>query len=177
MNNLAFHITDIVQNSLRANASEIQLEVTNTPTLIRLRIQDNGCGMDAATLAHATDPFYTTRTTRKVGLGLPFLIQNAEQTGGRVDIVSLPGKGTEVTATFLPTHIDCPPWGDLPETVALLITGNPAIHIFFRYFTAGETFSLSTPDLREALDDIPLSHPKVFSAIKDMIAANIQLNE
>ena len=78
--------------------------------------------MDAETARRVTNPFYTTRTTRKVGLGLPFLIQNAEQTGGSVTLTSEPGKGTEVRAVFHSDHIDCPPWGDLPGTVALFIT-------------------------------------------------------
>ena len=83
MNNLSFHITDITANSIRANASEIGLSVEEQDTRIVIRITDNGLGMDAETARRVTNPFYTTRTTRKVGLGLPFLIQNAEQTGGR----------------------------------------------------------------------------------------------
>ena len=95
MNNLSFHITDITANSIRANASEIGLSVEEQDTRIVIRITDNGSGMDAETARRVTNPFYTTRTTRKVGLGLPFLIQNAEQTGGSVTLTSEPGKGTE----------------------------------------------------------------------------------
>ena len=100
MNNLSFHITDITANSIRANASEIGLSVEEQDTRIVIRITDNGSGMDAETARRVTNPFYTTRTTRKVGLGLPFLIQNAEQTGGSVTLTSEPGKGTEVRASF-----------------------------------------------------------------------------
>ena len=121
MNNLSFHITDITANSIRANASEIGLSVEEQDTRIVIRITDNGLGMDAETARRVTNPFYTTRTTRKVGLGLPFLIQNAEQTGGSVTLTSEPGKGTKVRAVFHSDHIDCPPWGDLPGTVAVIV--------------------------------------------------------
>lgn len=132
MNTLTFHITDIASNSVRAGATRILLDIAVMEDAT-IRIADNGCGMDAKTIAQVTDPFYTTRTTRKVGLGIPFLIQNAEQTGGFVKIESEPGKGTEVTARFVTSHIDCPPWGDLPGTVAMLISGNPDINICFSF--------------------------------------------
>lgn len=173
MNNLSFHITDITTNSIRANASEIKLEITEKVGKIEIRITDNGFGMDAATLSQVMDPFYTTRSTRKVGLGIPFLIQNAEQTGGHVYITSTLGKGTEVIADFISSHIDCPPWGDLPGTVAMLISGNPEINISFIYYTEKITFSISTQELKEALEGIPLSHPKIALLIKQMIKENI----
>ena len=166
MNNLSFHITDITANSIRANASEIGLSVEEQDTRIVIRITDNGLGMDAETARRVTNPFYTTRTTRKVGLGLPFLIQNAEQTGGSVTLTSEPGKGTEV--------IDCPPWGDLPGTVALLITGNPEINVCFEYRSGETVFSISTNEIKEILDGVPISHPKVMLLIKEMIKENIR---
>ena len=166
MNNLSFHITDITANSIRANASEIGLSVKEQDTRIVIRITDNGSGMDAETARRVTNPFYTTRTTRKVGLGLPFLIQNAEQTGGSVTLTSEPGKGTD--------HIDCPPWGDLPGTVALLITGNPEINVCFEYRSGETGYSISTNEIKEILDGVPLSHPKVMLLIKEMIKENIR---
>ncbi|WP_455628144.1 ATP-binding protein [Parabacteroides chinchillae] len=173
MDNLSFHITDIIANSIRAGATEIGLLISDSKDAIEICIKDNGCGMDAETLARVTNPFYTTRTTRKVGLGLPFLIQNAEQTGGSVSIISELGKGTTVTARFISTNIDCPPWGDLPATVAMLITGNPDVNICFSYRSGKEFFDLSTNDIKEALDGMPVSHPKVMLFIKDMIRENI----
>ncbi|MBC8603796.1 ATP-binding protein [Parabacteroides acidifaciens] len=172
MNNLSFHITDITANSIRANASEIKLYIYVGNGEIVIRITDNGCGMDRETLARVTNPFYTTRTTRKVGLGIPFLIQNAEQTGGSVTITSEPGKGTEVTARFRSDNIDCPPWGDLPGTVAMLITGNPTVNVSFEYQSDDADFSVSTGEIMEILDGIPLSHPKVMLLIKEMIKEN-----
>lgn len=174
MNNLSFHITDIAANSIRAGATRLVLDIQEDAPLIIFRISDNGCGMDAETLAKVTDPFYTTRTTRKVGLGLPFLIQNAEQTGGNVRIISQPGKGTEVTAHFFSSHIDCPPWGNLPQTIALLICGTPGVNICFTYQKEGISFSFSTVEIKEVLDGIPLSHPKVISWLTQMIEENLK---
>lgn len=173
MNNLTFHVTDIASNSIRAGATTVFLDIEELPGTITLRIADNGCGMDATTLSHATNPFYTTRTTRKVGLGLPFLIQNAEQTGGHVTITSTPGQGTEVTARFQSSHIDCPPWGDLPGTVAMLITGNPEINVCFTYKSENSSFSVSTDEIKEVLDDVPVSHPKVMLFVKEMIREHL----
>ena len=173
MNNLSFHITDITANSIRANASEIGLSVEEQDTCIVIRITDNGLGMDAETARRVTNPFYTTRTTRKVGLGLPFLIQNAEQTGGSVTLTPEPGKGTEVRAVFHSDHIDCPPWGDLPGTVALLITGNPEIYVCFEYRSGETGYSISTNEIKEILDGVPLSYPKVMLLIKEMIKGRL----
>lgn len=187
MNNLSFHITDIVANSIRAGATEVFIVISVDTTTITLEVKDNGCGMDADTIRRVTDPFYTTRTTRKVGLGLPFLIQNAEQTGGSVILDSTPGKGTTVTARFISTHIDCPPWGDLPATIATTLTGNPEVNINFRYKKCESqhrvvesteepietTFSISTEDLKEALGDTPLSLPQVTLWVTEMIKENI----
>lgn len=173
MDTLTFHITDIASNSVRAGATRILLEIIIQEDTATIRIADNGCGMDAETVLNVTNPFYTTRTTRKVGLGLPFLKQNAEQTGGYIKIASQPGEGTEVTACFHTSHIDCPPWGDLPGTVAMLISGNPDINICFSYSKGTCQFSLSTIELKAIFEEIPLSHPKVILSLKELIAANL----
>lgn len=174
MNTLAFHITDIASNSIRAGATHITLDIAINEEDTTICIADNGCGMDAETVSRITDPFYTTRTTRKVGLGIPFLIQNAEQTGGYVKIDSRPGEGTMVTVRFITSHIDCPPMGDLPATVAMLMSGNPDINICFSYRRKESVFALSTEDLHSVFEDIPLSHPKVILSIREMIAANLE---
>ena len=142
-------------------------------TSICIRIADNGCGMDPETVSLIRNPFYTTRTTRKVGLGLPFLIQNAEQTGGNVEISSIQGKGTVVVACFVSSHIDCPPWGDLAGTMAMLIGSNPDINIHFSYHSDLVSFDISTRELKEILEDMPLSHPKVMLYLKELIANQI----
>ena len=166
MNNLSFHITDITANSIRANASEIGLSVEEQDARIVIRITDNGSGMDAETARRVTNPFYTTRTTRKVGLGLPFLIQNAQTVAQTV--------GIPIEQQVHSDHIDCPPWGDLPGTVALLITGNPKINVCFEYRSGETGYSISTNEIKEILDGVPLSHPKVMLLIKEMIKENIR---
>lgn len=173
MHNISFHITDIAGNSIRAGATEITLSIDEKENQITIHITDNGCGMDAETVRLVTNPFYTTRTTRKVGLGIPFLIQNAQQTSGSVSLTSEPGKGTDVKACFVTTHIDCPPWGDLAGTVAMLITGNPDINLRFSYTSKEVSYGISTEAIREVMDGIPLSHPKVMLLIKEMIGSNI----
>ena len=119
MKDLSSHMMDIVQNSIRAEASWIQIRICEDPEadLFLIEIQDNGCGMDEATLARVRDPFFTSRTVRKVGLGIPLLQQNAERTGGKVSIVSQPGQGTTLTARFGHSHLDRPPLGDVAETL------------------------------------------------------------
>lgn len=173
MNNLSFHITDIASNSVRAEATDITIDIKLHGGVITIRISDNGCGMDADTVDRVMNPFYTTRTTRKVGLGIPFLLQSAEQAGGGVNITSELNKGTTVTARFVAKNIDCPPWGDLPATIALLITGNPDINIRFFYQSKETSYAISTEAIEEVMDDIPLSHPKVIHLVKEMIRENI----
>ena len=137
MDNLSFHITDITANSIRAKASDIEIDIQIKDTSICIRIADNGCGMDPETVSLIRNPFYTTRTTRKVGLGLPFLIQNAEQ------------------------------------TMAMLIGSNPDINIHFSYHSDLVSFDISTRELKEILEDMPLSHPKVMLYLKELIANQI----
>ncbi|MDH6312896.1 hypothetical protein M2137_001681 [Parabacteroides sp. PFB2-10] len=175
MNNISFHITDITANSIRAGATWIDLRLVEKPGDRIVIVADNGCGMDAETLHQVTNPFYTTRTTRKVGLGLPFLKQNVEQTGGNFQIQSKPGEGTRITAVFRSDHIDCPPWGDLAGTIALLITGNPDVDIRFRYVADTHEFAISSQEIMEALDGIPLSHPQVSAWLTELIRENVSV--
>lgn len=173
MDNLSFHITDITANSIRANASDIEVDIKDFKDLISIRISDNGRGMDQKTVAKIRNPFYTTRTTRKVGLGLPFLIQNAEQTGGSVEISSTLGKGTVVIANFISSSIDCPPWGDLAGTMAMLIGSNPDINIHFSYQSEKITFGICTQELKEVLENVPLNHPKVMLYLEELISSSL----
>lgn len=134
---------------------------------------DNGCGMDAGMVQRVTDPYTTTRTTRKVGLGLPLLKMSAQQTGGGLDIWSEKGKGTKVTSVFYVHHIDCVPPGDLPGTATLLITGNPKVDFRFEFNTGEEIFAISTPEIREALETVDINQPAVVRFIREMIAENL----
>lgn len=174
MKDIAFHLTDLAENSIRAGALEIGIRLSYVGGELRLRIDDNGCGMDAQTLQRATDPFYTTRTTRKVGLGLPFLFQNAEQCGGSARVRSRPGRGTTVEARFPLGHIDCPPAGDLAGTLMLLITGNPQVNVGIRLDCGRRRSELSTRALRAALGDLPLDRPRVALRIRELLSSLLE---
>lgn len=174
MKDIAFHLTDLAENGIRAGALEIGIRLSYVGGELRLRIDDNGCGMDAQTLQRATDPFYTTRTTRKVGLGLPFLFQNAEQCGGSARVRSRPGRGTTVEARFPLGHIDCPPAGDLAGTLMLLITGNPQVNVGIRLDCGRRRSELSTRALRAALGDLPLDRPRVALRIRELLSSLLE---
>ena len=175
MKDIALHIMDIAQNSVRAKATEIgiTIEECQSKNILSVTISDNGSGMSEEVVKKAVDPFYTSRTTRKVGMGLPLFKMNAEMSGGGLKILSEPGKGTEVKATFMYDHIDRPPMGDIGGTIALLMSGNPGIDFFFRYSYREKEWDLSTPDLKDALGDTSVNDLKVVKYLKEMINENI----
>lgn len=176
MQDLSAHIMDIAQNSVRANASRIEIDVEEhlLQDSYSITIRDNGCGMDAETLGKVTDPFYTSRTVRKVGLGLPLLKQNAEATGGSFSIESEPGRGTTTRAVFSHNHLDRPPAGDIPGAVVLLVAANPDTEIIYRYVTDNGTYTFDTTEVKEVLDGVPLNDPEIVQALRQMIAENMQ---
>ena len=174
MKDISFHITDVTENCIRAGASEMRLGLKLEGQKLELTIEDNGCGMSEETILKATNPFYTTRTTRKVGLGLPFLIQNAEQSGGGVEIKSEMGLGTVVKATFMLGNIDCPPVGDLAETFMLIITGNPDINTVLTLSNGEEKFEISTEEIKGIMGGIPIGLPEVSTLVRDIIGSNIE---
>lgn len=165
MKELSLNILDVAKNSVRAGATVIEISIdTDADGWLTLKISDNGCGMDEETLRNVTDPFYTTRTTRKVGLGLPLLKLAAEQTGGGLHISSNTetGKsGTVLKATFDTKSIDCMPMGDIVSTVCILIAGSPMIDFEFTDTAPGRNVTLKTAELREVLGDISLAEPEI----------------
>ena len=175
MKNLAMHIMDITRNSVRAGASliGIRLEVFKTERVLQMTIKDNGCGMDPDMILRVTDPFVTSRTTRKVGLGLPFLKMNAEQTGGALTIQSQPGEGTVVSATFNYSHIDCIPLGDIQGTVALIMSGNPNQEFEFEICKDESVFMLKSIEIKEAMYGISIANPAVAKMIAEMVDTSL----
>jgi len=170
MKELSEHILDIAQNSVAAGASQLTITLTEEDSLLTIVISDNGCGMTPEFLSSAMDPFTTTRTTRKVGLGLPLYRMSAEMTGGTLDITSAPGEGTTVTALFHTDHLDCPPPGNLPQVIALLVQGNPDMEITYRHITPKGRSELLTAELRQALgEEISLAEPEIFLWIQDYL--------
>ncbi len=176
MQELSMNVLDIAENSIRANASLVEISIEQDEALNRetLLIRDNGKGMDAEMAARVTDPFCTTRTTRKVGLGLPFLKMAAEMTGGGLTIESQLGKGTTITATFGLDSIDLMPLGDMGSTISALVQTNPDIEFEYTFIRNGEKFVFTTKEVREILGDVPLSAPTVAIFIRDYITENMQ---
>lgn len=178
MRELSLNVMDIVQNSLSAGAGLVQILVTEdsqTDSLV-IEIVDDGKGMTPEQVEHVVDPFYTTRTTRKVGLGVPLFKMEAEMTGGSFAITSQPGAGTTVTARFVPSSIDMIPLGDINATVSLLIKCNPEREFLFERSVNGQSFTLDTRELRTVLGEgIPLDTPDVTAWIEDYLKENTQL--
>lgn len=154
LEDLSAHVLDIAENSVMANSTEIRIEVLEERAANRLifSVEDNGKGMTKDFISKVTDPFTTTRTTRRVGMGLPFLKQSAELCEGGLDISSKPGKGTKMVATFRMTNIDRPPLGDIPATLMTLIMGSPEICWTYRHKTDSGEFVLDLDEIIEALD-------------------------
>jgi hypothetical protein len=171
MEDLSLHVLDIVENATAAGATQVEIGIQEDPAedLLSLTIVDNGRGMDRHMLEKARDPFVTTRTTRRVGLGLPFLEQATREAGGDLSIESRPNLGTRVKATFQASHIDRKPLGDMGSTLISLISGNPDVDFIYHSQTPGERITLDTREIRAELQEtVPLNHPAVLDLIKDL---------
>lgn len=175
MKELSLNVLDIAQNSVKAGAKNILIKLTETDETLTLLIEDDGCGMSREMVENVTNPFCTTRTTRKVGLGIPLLKLAAEQTGGTVSIESVsesdnPDKcGTKVTAEFFKNHLDFTPLGDIVSTVTALIQGSPDIEWRFEHQLTDGSVELDTKELREILGDVPLDTYEVIKWIEDYL--------
>jgi len=176
MKDLSSHILDIAQNSIRAKASLIKIEIEESAidNQLKILISDNGTGMSAEQMELAADPFYTSRTTRKVGLGLSLLKQNAEMAGGAFFLESESGKGTTVTATFGLNHIDRPVMGDLVGTLLILICSPGSSDYVFQSQTSSGEFILDTREIRKMLGDVPLNYPDVRKFLMEMLQENLE---
>lgn len=181
MKELSLNILDVAKNSVSAGASLIEIFLEeNEQHMLTLTIRDNGCGMSEETLKGVTDPFYTTRTTRKVGMGLPLLKMAAEQTGGALEIVScdrVGESGTTLRATFDTKSIDFMPVGDIVSTVCILIAGSPDIDFDFRDVTPERAVSLKTAELREVLGSVSLAEPEIQMWIKGYLEEQYGLTD
>lgn len=174
MTEISLNILDVAQNSVRAGAKLIHISVIAgySGDKLIVTIDDDGCGMDKKQLAAVTDPFFTTRTTRKVGLGVSFFKEAAEDTGGSFEISSEPGKGTKVKAVFGLSHIDRMPLGDITSTIHSLITFNQDIDFVYKYQIDDKSFTVDTREFRAILGDVPFDSPEVSKFIKDYLSEN-----
>ncbi|MCI8610930.1 MAG: sensor histidine kinase [Clostridiales bacterium] len=180
MKDLSLYILDIAMNSVRAGAKHIEIRLKEQNAILTLTIQDDGCGMTQEQVERLFDPFYTTRKTRSVGLGVPFLRMLAQQTGGDVSISSkstteYADHGTVVTAVFHTDHIDFIPLGDLTETVVTLIQGSPDVDFVYCHNTSYGSVTMDTAQMRSILgEDIPLDSYEVLNFIKSYLQEQYQ---
>lgn len=173
MIDLAMHMMDIAQNSIRANAKTIAIVLNedNKDHTLTFSVQDDGCGMNEEQVKKLADPFFTTRTTRRVGLGVPFLKMTAEQTGGSLKIISANGEGTAIEAVYRTDNPDCLPLGDLAGYLTLLLKANPGIRFRFVYRLNDETFELDSEELKQ--QEIDLRHAQMVAAVKEYMNENL----
>ena len=171
MKELSLNVLDIAMNSVKAKAKNVLIKLVEAGDKLTLIIEDDGCGMSEETVLNVMNPFYTTRTTRSVGMGVPLLKLAAEQTGGGITIKSVSEKdnplehGTTVTAEFFKNHLDFTPLGDIISTVTTLIQGAPDIEWRFEHILEGGSVELDTRELREILGDVPLDNYEVIKWI------------
>jgi anti-sigma regulatory factor (Ser/Thr protein kinase) len=176
MRELALHILDVVENALEADAQTVELIVIEDYAADRLTItvRDDGRGMDAETVQKVRDPFYTTRTTRHVGLGIPLLDAATERCAGGLDIQSTPGQGTLLTATFQHSHIDRAPLGDMPSTLMGILLREQAFDLCYthqvRVGSCTHIFELNTREIKQQLGDVPLATPAIRRWLGEYIA-------
>jgi hypothetical protein len=160
---LSLHLLDIVQNSIEAGASKIEIIIDEDLKADKLliEIRDNGRGMSEDQVAKVLDPFYTTRKTRHIGLGIPLFLEACRRCEGDLKIFSKPGEGTTVQATFRHSHIDRAPLGDIPSVlITVLLAENPVDWLYIHRINE-EEFQLDFSEIRKELEGVPISHPKV----------------
>ena len=175
MKEIALHLLDLAENSAAAGARTVEITVCEDlpADLLTASIEDNGRGMDPETVHKVIDPFYTSRTTRKVGLGIPLFKSAAEECGGGLKITSQPGVGTRVEVSFQHSHIDRMPLGNLATTFLGLSVAHPEVHWIFKYTARGqsaeETFEYDDQPIKETLDGLPITHPEVLAYLRGML--------
>lgn len=177
MRELSLNVLDIAQNSISANASLIEIAVIEDTVKkeLLIRILDNGKGMTPEQVANVQDPFFTTRTTRRVGMGIPLFKLAAEQTGGGLTIKSEVGKGTDVETVFKTDSIDFTPLGDINSTIIMLITMNTDRDFIYRYGIDENEFTLSTAELKGILGGVPLDEPSVAQWIREYLQEQTEI--
>ena len=173
---LSLNVLDVAQNSVSAGADVITITVEEERPrdLLTITILDNGRGMTSEQINRVCDPFYTTRTTRKVGLGVPLFKMAAEMSGGSFSIESEPSKYTKVAASFGLSNVDRMPLGDMASTMCSLIGCNPTLRFIYRCRVDEKEFTLDTDELRQTLQDVPLNEPEVLQWIREYINENTE---
>jgi anti-sigma regulatory factor (Ser/Thr protein kinase) len=174
---LALHLLDIAENAVSAKANTVWIAVEEDSAADRLRmsVRDDGVGMTPEVAARVIDPFFTSRTTRKVGLGIPLLKAAAEACQGSLEIETEPGKGTLVNVEFQHSHIDRMPLGNLASTMLTLVVGSPEIRWIFQYTVEGKSFEFDSLPITEILqDDLPITDPAVLAYVRDLLETGVE---
>jgi len=176
MKDLALHILDITHNSITAKASKIEISIIENlkKDLFLISVKDNGKGMSEEMVKQVSDPFVTSRTTRKVGLGIPLFKQNAEMSGGSLDIESKEGVGTEIKASFGHSHLDRPSLGDISGVFVGLASGTENVEFVYTHQINDNKFVFDTVEIKEALDGMSLALPEIRRYLKEMIEENLK---
>ena len=175
MEDLSLHILDVAENSIIANAKNIEIIIDEDikKDLLTIEINDDGSGMNKEMTEKITDPFVTTRTTRRVGLGIPLLKESTEDTNGKLEIISKKGLGTKVKATFQLSHIDRKPMGNITETIISLVASNPDINIKYQHIKGEKGFVFDTKELKKKLEYINNNQIVLLSSIKKLLNQNL----
>jgi Histidine kinase-, DNA gyrase B-, and HSP90-like ATPase len=173
---MSLHIMDVAENGIGAGANLIEIAVTEDGKANRLsiRIKDNGRGIPADLLDKVMDPFYTTRTTRRVGLGLSLFREASRRCEGEFGIKSREGEGTEVSATFRLDHIDLAPLGDMVGSLTSLIAGNPQVDFIYTHEVDGRVFSLDTREVKKELEGVEVTHPRVIKFLGELVRDSLE---
>ncbi len=175
MRELALHILDVVRNSIEAGATDVEISIVEEHRADRLEfvIRDNGAGMDQERAAQAADPFYSTRTTRRVGLGLALLKAACERTDGNFSVTSQPGKGTIVHGMMRLRHFDRPPLGNMGSVIQALACEADRTHISYRHRANGRAFDIDTDELQREFGDVSLADPRVLCWLAEFVRNGI----
>lgn len=173
---LALHILDIAENSIRAGATHLWIRINENDAddVLSIEITDDGVGMDERERTMALDPFYTTKKVRRVGLGLPMLCQAAERAGGSLELISERGQGTTVRVHFQKSHWDRQPLGDVPGVLMTIVASSPELDIQYEHKCNGRMFLFRTEELRAMLEGIPLNRVEVLTYIKEHVRAGLK---
>lgn len=175
MRELSLHILDIAQNSIKAEAETLRIVVIEELEQDRLiiKIKDDGTGMDSETVTKVIDPFYTSRTTRKVGLGIPLFKNSAEQCDGYFEIKSQLGVGTEIIAEFRHSHIDRVPLGNMPETIVTIINACDKMDLIYTHTVNNNTFTLNTKEIKKLLEGVSITNIEVIAWLREYISEGL----
>lgn len=176
MKELSLHVYDLMENSIAANAKDIYLTITDSilKNDYHFVIEDNGKGMTPEFMVKVTDPYTTTRTTRKVGLGLPLIKMNSENCGGGMKLTSEVGKGTRLEFWFQHNHWDRPPMGDLAGTIVMLVSQHEDIHFVYRHITDQDEYVFDTDEVKEALGGMSMNDLSIIKYLKEMVSENLK---